>query len=244
MRFLNPLMWSERISPHFDYYKDVPTKSTTKTTGKDGLCGYEYFKDVPLGDGILVSRTMLENTAKPEREDARWQIRTSWGEVNTDIRGHTRTKKRTDYTVLADPGTWSYVNYFKLPDFLFKTKALITFYNNLGFDIAGSVDWPIVDRIKHEGKFMELSPNIKEYRRQLTIDLAQDFIDECNKRDDLTFIPFGTAQGYSKGTYRDSVRRLLQMGYKYIAVGGLPSSSEQYVLELLPIIWKEIQRAG
>jgi hypothetical protein len=150
----------------------------------------------------------------------------------------------------ADPGTWTYVHHFKLPDYLYDTDDLINYYNNLQYDLAGSVDWPIIDRIfqwdkeTQSRKFLDLDNKTKEMRRNLTLELAQEFITKCNKRKDLQFVPFGTIQGYSYETYKLSLRKLLKMGYQYIAIGGLPSYSEQRVVELLPMIWDEVKRSG
>jgi hypothetical protein len=117
------------------------------------------------------------------------------------------------------------------------------------FDMAGSVDWPIIDKITvikpgDKREYITLDDKTREMRRNLTLELAQDFVNKARKRRDLNFVPFGTIQGYSPSTYRDSMRKILKMGYEYIAIGGLPAYSEKEVIELLPIIQEEIDRAG
>jgi hypothetical protein len=198
-------------------------------------------------DGILVSRTMLEVTTTLKKNDANVYKINTYRNVHYNVLEYCQTKGLFLPT-LADPGTWSYHNLFELPEYLYDTEDLINYYNNMQFDLAGSVDWPIIDRIVQvqdgKRKFIDLDFKTKEHRRQLTLELAADFIKKCNKRKKLNFMPFGTIQGYSPKTYQESLRAILKMGYEYIAIGGLPAYSEKHVVELLPMILKEVQKVG
>jgi len=251
MLFFNPLLWYERINVNYDYDKDC---STFEGSRHDELVAYqrvyEFFKE-PLCDGLLVSRTLVQDIATIfTDEDNRYKISDRANPTGyPTIQDYARIRGRRvgDNITFADPGTWSYANKFELPDFLYNVDELIRYYDTLGFDLAGSVDWPIVDRVAvyENGKkvLKDLDDKIKEERRQITIENAESFIKECRRRKRLNFVPFGTIQGYSLETYRDSLRRLLKLGYDYIAIGGLPSYSEAKVLELLPMIKDEIRRS-
>jgi hypothetical protein len=243
MKFFNPLTWypPERVHTKFDFTE----QDKTKLNPNDKLCGYEFFDEDTL-DGILVSRTLLETNNKTRKgEDGNYSIFNRYGRYRTIV-DYARTKN-TNLISFADPGTWSYVNSFVLPDYLYDTDDLIDYYNMLQYDLAGSVDWPIVDKIcqvtKGSRVFIDLTQEVKETRRNLTIELAEDFFKKCNKHTNLQFVPFGTAQGYTPATYRDSIRRIIRLGYQYIAVGGLPPMSEKGVIELLPMIYEEVQKS-
>lgn len=248
MKSFSPLLWYNRIQPEFDFVKDeVKKKRTRSELAKRKKCGYNFF-DYPLADGLLVSRTMLEKyAAKIKKINNRYKIvqyHTPGG--FTDVRSYLKIQDMNLLT-FADPGTWSFAHATKLPEYLEDQEELINYYNDLNFDLAGSVDWPIIDKVVRiiDGKkcMLDLPLKEKEFRRDLTIRMAEEFIKFCNRRADLKFIPFGTIQGYSTETYVDSIRRILKLGYKYIAIGGLPTYSEKAVLELLPLLWDEIKKS-
>lgn len=248
MLSLSPLFWYNRIDPGFDYNTEKSTTGNRMDIAMGRVCPYEFFEE-PLCDGILVSRTLLESKVNLVRnEDDMYYISAHGGKRKfPDIPSYCKTRG-TDLICFADPGTWSYANYFELPPALYDTDDLIDYYSHMRYDIAGSVDWPIIDRIMQtidgKRKFSDLSDKIKEKRRKLTLELAQDFINKCRKRNHINFMPFGTIQGYSMKTYRKSLRAILKMGYDYIAIGGLPAYSEERVVDILSMIKKEVDRAG
>lgn len=248
MLSFSPLLWYNRFDRDFDFTLDRPTNDLSRDErSKKKKFGYQFFED-PLADGMLISRTMLDVVAKVKQDHGKTKIITPYNKTGySDIRSFLKIQDR-DFLTFADPGTWSFANELKLPDHLYETDELIAYYDGLSFDLAGSVDWPIIDKITiKEGntrKKIDLSDELKEYRRNLTLELAQEFLTKCNKRDNLSFVPFGTVQGYDEKSYRDSLKRVLKMGYPYIAIGGLPASSEKYVLELIPMIAKEIRKAN
>lgn len=248
MLSFNPLFWYNRIDMGFDYNTEASVTGNRMDIAMNRTCAYEFFEE-PLMDGILVSRTLLESKINLKRnKDNIYYISAHGGKrIFPDIPAYCKTTG-TKFLTFADPGTWSYANYFKLPDLLYDTEDLIDYYSHMKYDIAGSVDWPIIDRVMTtvdgKRKFSDLSDKIKEKRRKLTLELAQDFINKCRKRNHINFMPFGTIQGYSMETYRKSLRAILKMGYDYIAIGGLPAYSEERVVDILAMIKKEIDKAG
>ncbi len=247
MKLFGPLLWyhSEHLRVHFDYNKEVSTFKGTRTEEIEARpFAYEVFEE-DLADGILVSRTLLLAFTKIVKEGGRYAIR-RYGKDYYHIRDFTRLPD--DYYSFADPGTWSFVHRFELPDFLYDTEEMVSYYDDLSFDLAGSVDWPIIDKmaIRRKGKtrFLETTDKIKKKRVAITLELAREFMQCCSRRGGVSFIPFGTAQGYDVASYRESVRAICKMGYEYIAVGGMPAYSEKQVLELLPVIWDEVKKHG
>jgi hypothetical protein len=248
MRYFSPLLWynGERVDIGYDYDEEKSGYENLRERVANKVCGYNFF-NVPLADGILVSRSLLESSTNLTNEDGRYKVKT-YKKDHWNILDYARTKGLR-YPSFADPGTFSHANKFELPKYLYDTDKMIDYYRDLQYDMAGSVDWPIIEKVRvQEGtgnfKYVELTDEIKEMRRSLTIELAGDFIKKCGRRTDVNFLPFGTIQGYSPNSYRQSMREILELGYKYIAIGGLPSYSEKQVVELLPIFSEEIKRAG
>ena len=60
----------------------------------------------------------------------------------------------------------------------------------------------------------------KRQEGQLSLDNAEAFLKHCKEKE-YSFVPIGSAQGLSTESYIDSVNKLIEMNYKYIALGGL-----------------------
>ncbi|KKL23384.1 hypothetical protein LCGC14_2425940, partial [marine sediment metagenome] len=197
LRSFSPLLWFHKVDKFFDFNLDQSPPT------KEEVYGYEFYNK-KVADGLLVSATMLRNRAKVEKSLTGTYRLVKKGVIYEDIRDFLSITS-IPYSVFADPGTFTYANEFKLPDYLYDTDGLIDYYNDLNFDLAGSVDWPILDKIliTRRGKRSSFDLNLKtkEMRRKLTLELASDFIKKCNKRKNLRFVPFGTIQGWSFDTY-------------------------------------------
>jgi len=247
MRYFSPLLWynGERVDPGYDYDRECSQYDNLRERVSKKICGYNFFSGA-LADGILVSRSLLESSTNLTNEDGRWKVKT-YGKDHWNILSYAKTMG-LNYTSFADPGTFSHANKFELPAYLYETDKMIDYYQDMQYDLAGSVDWPIIEKVRVQtgpGKFkyVELDEDTKNMRRALTIELAKDFKKCCDRRS-VDFVPFGTIQGFDEKSYRTSMREILRLGYKYIAIGGLPSYSEQQVIELLPTLSAEIRRAG
>lgn len=236
------------VVPHYNFDEGFPIRRVWK----DVQYGYEICKE-HLCSGLLISKTMLDMRIKLKINKSQFRIcvpRTKYYYEN--IRDYLSLNNFPSYITFADPGTWSYVHKLKLPEFLFDQDLLFNYYNSLHFDLCGSVDWPVINkiRVKDEktGKvtFRDLTDKEKRYRCKLTVDLAKSFLKKCRgkSKDQINFIPFGTVQGYSVRSYISSLKAVLKLGYKYVAIGGLPSYSEAKVIELLPLIHKCIKKYG
>lgn len=245
MKSLSPLLFYADVPRKYDFDKE-------EVLNDKKTYGYEFFK-TPIADGLLISKTMLEVRTNVTEEKKKFTIcpksriiSIKYGNVRDFL--HLKKKILSKYITFADPGTWSYVHSKKLPDFLFDTERVFNYYNSLRYDLCGSVDHPIIDKIRYKdenGKtvFHELSDKEKNYRVNLTIDLSKEFIKFCTKKKKiLNFMPFGTVQGYDETSYIYSLKKTLKLGYKYIAIGGLPGYSEKRVIELLIPIKKTIDK--
>ena len=69
-------------------------------------------------------------------------------------------------------------------------------------------------------------------RYNLTINNAKDFI-EGHRKGGYDFCPIGAAQGWDPQSYADSVKAYQEMGYTYIALGGLVRSTSDAILQIL-----------
>jgi hypothetical protein len=69
-------------------------------------------------------------------------------------------------------------------------------------------------------------------RYQLTINNAKDFIEQ-HKMGGYQFCPIGAVQGWDPQSYADAVKAYQEMGYTYIALGGLVRTTSTVILQIL-----------
>ena len=75
-------------------------------------------------------------------------------------------------------------------------------------------------------------------RYELTLRLAQAFLARCHSKA-VPFEPIGVAQGWSPISYRRAVRRLADMGYDYVAIGGLVPLRVEQIHHVLTAVCEE-----
>ena len=69
-------------------------------------------------------------------------------------------------------------------------------------------------------------------RQEITLELAGDFLTEHKKRGSR-FTPLGVAQGWSPASYAYSVEQLQNLGFSYIAMGGMVPLKTHEILACL-----------
>ena len=229
MKFFLPY-WEDWVHKDFD-----PITDTYSGGYENSLFAHEIFKPPPY-DGLLLSLGMFEFKLKLLKVNGR-----------PTIRGYESVKEylRVDslgLPVMGDCGAFTYVNE-KEP--LLTVDEAVKTYSLLGFDYGISVDHIcseviLVEEGKEElfsyrskkrsrGKLkLELSEDELEFRRQISLENGEEFLKKAKG-----FHPVGAAQGYSVETYTDSVGKLIDMGYDFIALGGLVPRRTEFIAELL-----------
>ena len=65
-------------------------------------------------------------------------------------------------------------------------------------------------------------------RQQITLENAAEFIEKANKRIGNHFTPVGVIHGWTPKTMAEAAEKLIKMGYKYVALGGMvPLKADQ-----------------
>ena len=203
--------WDDRVDPNFDFNTDF--EQTRKSDGYTGrVYAHEIFENPPY-DGILISLGIFQNKLRLENSDSQPSIRGF-----TNIKEYLRIDRKKPLQVMGDCGAFSYVNQETGP---FSVTQVADLYDALDFDLGISLDHLVVKSIINEdGKKIDLSESQQEARRQLSLDNAEAFLKYCQEKR-YTFVPIGSAQGLSIKSYIDSVNKLIEMNYTYIALGGL-----------------------
>lgn len=202
--------WDDRVDPGFDFRTERFT--LIRDPYSDDQYGHEVYQD-RLYDGILVSRMSLGETG-PKRE-------------RVEKVGMRRYLRLTDdLELFGDCGAFGYIRE-NVPKF--DPIELVDYYDLLGFDYGVSVDHIIVPAVHDK----------RHQRYELTLRNAEYFLNEHRRRN-CQFVPVGAVQGWDRNSYVAAATALVDMGYDYIAVGGLARSNTHTIAEIIVAIVEAI----
>ncbi len=213
MRFYFPDS-QDMISPTYDFVHDE--YSPLRVRQRDDLYAHEGVKPLPY-DGILVSKGIVDGSISGAGKYSSAQRARIY---RLGVRRFFRLPDSVD--TMGDNGAFAYVNEHEPP---VTVTQVLDFYESCGFDSGVSVDHIVFgfeddDMYSRPGARLSDEQAAWEERRQMTLDLAQSFLEEAGHRR-MSMVPVGAAQGWSPGTYANSVERLQEMGYRRIALGGM-----------------------
>ncbi|MHA1401429.1 MAG: tRNA-guanine transglycosylase DpdA [Candidatus Heimdallarchaeaceae archaeon] len=158
----------------------------------------------PNYDGLLVSRMKIE-----ESKSKFQQIQ------EVGVHEYFRFKG----PIFGDCGAWGYVKEKEPP---FETKQIIKYYDSLGFDIGVSIDHLCLPNNSTEWHF----------RQELTLKNAEEFY-SLHESGDYSFQAVGVAQGWDIESYRYAVEELLDIGFNFIALGGIARAQTALIIKIL-----------
>lgn len=199
--------WDDRVDPGYQFLTDSFTpKRDTYADEKYAHQIYSY----PNYDGILVSKVVVEKSLKKK--------------TNIEKIGGIKEFVRFEGEIMGDCGAFGYIN---KPEPPYTTEEILEYYEKLGFNYGVSIDHLIVGPFAEQG--------VRQKRYELTLKNAEDFICK-HKVGKYNFIPIGAAQGWDQLSYANAVKELIDMGYDYIALGGLARTPTSKIIEILEAI--------
>lgn len=198
--------WDDTVDPSYDFLNDVLTPG--RDTYKDEVYAHEIFSN-PNYDGILVSKYIVDKSKKKK--------------AKIDEEG-IHKYIRFPGQVMGDCGAFGYIKEEVPP---YTSEQVLDYYHRGGFNYGVSVDHLIV------GPFAE--PGVREKRYDLTIKNAEDFLKK-HRSGGYEFTPMGAVQGWSPETYAEGVKAYIEMGYDYIALGGLVRTPSKQIIEVLKAV--------
>jgi hypothetical protein len=234
MRFFFPDS-QDFVDPSFDF--ETEERSASRTRHRDDEYAHEVFSSPPF-DGLLVSKSMVDGFAE---KGSRYSMAQRHRLLRVGAPHFFRVPPTSPFPIMGDCGAFTYVREHAPP---YTVDEVLQFYIDCQCDLGISVDHVILEY--HES-WDRLLPGIDvpeefRFRQEETLKLAKEFLQK-HREARLPFKPLGVAQGWSPGSYADSVRRLQGMGYTYIAVGGLVPLKTKDILTCLRAI-DAVRRQG
>lgn len=204
----------DQIDPSFDFITEE--RSILRVRQRDDLYAHEVLNGHVI-DGLLVSKAIVDGIPGATGKYTLAQRHRLYRE---GVRKFFRlgTAPGPPLLTMGDCGAFSYIRDDVPP---YTPDEVIDFYEECGFDLGISVDHVIFGYdLAADRDPAHPQAGAWNARQQLTLDLAQRFLDRCRKRK-VHFEPMGVAQGWSPASYASAVGDLQKLGYTRIAVGGM-----------------------
>ncbi len=214
----------DQVDPYFDFRTE--TTAEFRVRQRDDRYAHEVLRK-PAYDGLLVSKPIVDGLAGASGKYTMAQRHRLY---RLGVRRFFRLDQPGwNLMTMGDCGGFTYIREEEPP---YSVSDVIDFYDGCGFDFGVSVDhvifgWDPKDEADELAEWMR--------RQRLSLRLAEQFI-EHHARRECTFTPLGAAQGWSPESYAESVGRLQEMGYSYIALGGMVPLKTNQILDCLQAI--------
>jgi hypothetical protein len=201
----------DMIDPDYDFVNDRQSPDREMYWGD--VYPHEFFSTPPY-DGILVSRGIVGDDLFPGKypEDLMMRFR------RLGARSFLRLKdgRFRNMSIFGDCGAFSYANMDEPP---YTPDMMLEFYADGGFTHGCSVDHIIFD-FQADSKGREGGSESAKKRFDITLENARQFL-RASKAMPKSFTPLGVVQGWSPGSMACAASKLVAMGYKYLAIGGM-----------------------
>src|SRR4051794_39527408 len=224
MRFYFPDS-QDQIDPSFDF--ETEERSPFRIRQRDDRYAHEVLSPAPYS-GMLVSKAMVDGV---EGGAGRYSAQQRQRLYRVGVREFFRLNGEPIDT-LGDCGAFTYVREDMPP---YSVDEVIDFYENCGFDAGISLDHVLLGFNLHAGVEDDTVDPLWKGRRELTIELAAEFLSRHQERG-CSFEPVGVAQGWSPRSYSASVASLQDLGYARIAIGGMVAQKTEEIVAVLSAI--------
>jgi hypothetical protein len=218
MRFFLP-EWDDLVDPGFDFSTDTPSAGRRSARESDVYL-HELVTPPPF-DGVLVSKSNVDQRTHSAIVDC------------GGIANYLRLPANTP--VMGDCGAFQYIAEPTPP---YSCEEILAYYDDLRFSYGITLDHVIpenapvssqVDLFAHT-----VRPEVKD-RFELTLRNAERML-QLAGRDGSSVELIGCAQGWDAGSYREAVERLANMGYRYVALGGIARASDGVIRSVLATV--------
>lgn len=202
--------WDDLVDPDYDFENDVHSGGSGDWSNE--VYAHQMYPE-PNYDGILISKVVAEKSAKKKERINRMGV-------------HRFLRVPRKFPIMGDCGAFGYIMDETPP---YTTSEILDYYTRLDFDYGVSIDHLIVKATEAQ----------KQFRYELTINNAEEFLREHQKRG-LEWTPIGAVQGWDAKSYTEAARQYVAMGYRYIALGGLVRTGTAEILRVLEEVHKVV----
>lgn len=206
------------VDPRYDFLKD--RNGEGRQPYWDDVYPHELMGEAPY-DGVLVSRAIVGGTCTGGKYTDAQAMRFRRDGARTFLR--LDNERFRDLPIFGDCGAFSYHREETPP---YTPQDTVEFYADAGFTHGCSTDH-IIFEFDESALGMTGGSDDAKRRFDITLENAAAFRQETLAVG-AGFTPLGVIQGWSPASMAEAARRLVAMGYDYLAVGGtVPLKSAQ-----------------
>ena len=207
------------VDPDYDFVKD--RSAPEREPYWDDMYTHEMLGYAPY-DGLLVSKGLFHDGNISGKYSEGQEMRFKREGARKFLRFE--EEKYPNTVMWGDCGAFAYANQEVPP---FSVEEIIEFYADGQFTHGCSPDHIIFDFVDTEFEISFDDQEVKR-RQQITLENAAEFIEKAKKRIGNHFTPVGVIHGWTPKTMADAAEKLIKMGYKYVALGGMvPLNADQ-----------------
>ena len=207
------------VDPDYDFVKD--RSSPEREPYWDDMYTHEMLGYAPY-DGLLVSKGLFHDGNNGGKYSEGQEMRFKREGARKFLRFE--EEKYPNTVMWGDCGAFAYANQEVPP---FSVEEIIEFYADGQFTHGCSPDHIIFDFVDTEFDITFDDEEVKR-RQQITLENAAEFIEKANIRIGNHFTPVGVIHGWTPKTMAEAAEKLIKMGYKYVALGGMvPLKADQ-----------------
>lgn len=199
------------VDPAFDFIGD--RSPAERQPYWDDAYPHEILGYAPY-DGVLVSRGIVGDHRVKGKYTASQARR--FGLVGARKFLRLDKPEFAHLAIFGDCGAFTYVQEERPP---YTPLEMVEFYDECGFTHGCSVDHIIFD-FDAKAAGMAGGNEDAHARFEITLENAAGFLREALAMG-ASFKPLGVVQGWSPGSMAEAARRLVAMGYDYLAMGGM-----------------------
>ena len=203
------------VDPAYDFIND--RNAPNRERYWSDAYAHELMNPVPY-DGLLVAMSAVRQAIGIAASKVRYSTKEEQRLLRNGIRKFLRFggPQFEDLMLMGDCGAFAYVEH---PTPAYPPAEVVEFYAEAGFTHGVSPDHIIFRCDVTNPPAKSMSVDVRE-RYDVTLANAEEFI-QLTTQMEGPFVPLGAVQGWSPESMAESARQLEQMGYRYLAIGGL-----------------------
>ena len=215
---------NDSVDPAYDFVTD--TNRAGRNRSHDRFA-HEFFEEPPY-DGILVSRNLIANSTGRYTQSQKFRIlregiRRQLRYPESDFKGDPR-----EFPIMGDCGSFSYVEEETPP---FRAADTLEFYEMCGFTYGVSPDH-IITALNPRWDDVRRLPADVQSRWDFTFREAREFLQLIEKQKS-SIHPIGVVQCWSPKSAARHARKLVDLGYDYIGIGGIAARRTHEIYDVL-----------
>ena len=215
------------VDPGYDFLNDRNAPGRKRYW--DDQYAHEMMSPAPY-DGLLVSMSAVRPAAGVSNSKVRYSTAEQQRFLREGARKFLRLtgQKFKDAMVMGDCGAFAYVEH---PTPAYAPAEVVDFYADGGFTHGCSPDHIIFNCDSSNPPAEDQDDDII-YRYNITLANAKEFLRLTNEAG-RPFEPLGAVQGWSPKSMAAAAKSLEDMGYRYLAIGGLVPLKVEQIHEVL-----------